>query len=118
MAQKKEHKIISADTGEQVKPGAAPKPQASPNLKPAKEVGNPKPMRIGAVCLWAAAIIFEVLAVLVLFGKIHMTFLPVMWQLIVLIVLCVDVLAAAAVAWYCFFADREKRYIRIPVVRK
>ena len=36
----------------------------------------------------------------------------------VLIVLCVDVLVAAAVAWYCFFADREKRYIRIPVVRK
>jgi len=29
----------------------------------------------------------KVLAVLVLFGKIHMTFLPVMWQLIVLIVL-------------------------------
>ena len=87
MAQKKEHKIVSADTGEQVKPGASPKPQASPNLKPAKEVGNPKALRIGACCLWAAAIVFEVLAVLVLLGKIHMTFLPVMWQLILLLVL-------------------------------
>ena len=35
MAEKKEHKIVSADTGEQVKPGAAPKPQASPEIKPA-----------------------------------------------------------------------------------
>lgn len=87
MAQKKEHKIVSADTGEQVKPGASPKPQAAPNLKPAKELGNPKALRIGACCLWAAAILFEVLAVLVLFGKIHMTFLPMIWQLIVLLVL-------------------------------
>ena len=86
MAEKKEHKIVSADTGEQVKPGAKPKPQ-SPEIKPAKELGNAKGMRIGAVCLWVAAIVFEVLAVLVLFGKIHMTFLPVMWQLILLIVL-------------------------------
>ena len=87
MEEKKQHTIISADTGEQVKPGQ-PKPQASaPNLKPAKELGNAKGMRIGAVCLWAAAIVFEVLAVLVLFGKIHMTFLPMMWQLILLLVL-------------------------------
>ena len=87
MAEKKEHKIVSADTGEQVKPGAAPKPQASPEIKPAKPVGNAGGLRIGAVCLWVAAIIFEVLAVLVLFGKIHLTFMPLMWQLIVFIVL-------------------------------
>lgn len=61
MAQKKEHKLVSAETGEQLKPGE--KPQAAPNLKPAKELGNPKALRIGAVCLWAAAILFEVLAV-------------------------------------------------------
>ena len=87
MAEKKQHKIVSADTGAEVKPGANPKPQTSPELKPAKELGNAKGLRIGAVCLWAAAIVFEVLAVLVLLGKIHMTFLPVMWQLILLLVL-------------------------------
>ena len=87
MAEKKQHKIVSADTGAEVKPGASPKPQASPELKPAKELGNAKGLHIGAVCLWAAAIVFEVLAVLVLLGKIHMTFLPVMWQLILLLVL-------------------------------
>ena len=88
MAQKKEHKIVSATTGAEVKPGeAVPKPEGAHNVKPAAPVGNAKGMRIGAVCLWIAAVIFEVLAVLVLFGKIHMTFLPMMWQLILLIVL-------------------------------
>ena len=88
MAQKKEHKIVSATTGAEVKPGeTAPKPETAHAVKPAKEVGNANGMRIGAVCLWAAAILFEVLAVLVLFGKIHLTFLPMMWQLIVLLVL-------------------------------
>ena len=99
MAQKKEHKIISADTGEQVKPGSAPKPQTAPNLKPAKEVGNPKALRIGAICLWVAAIIFEVLAVLVLFGKIHLTFMPVIWQLIVFIVLDLACLIIGSQLW-------------------
>ena len=104
MAQKKEHKIISADTGEQVKPGAKPpKPQqtaqTAPNLKPAKEVGNPKALRIGAICLWVAAIIFEVLAVLVLFGKIHLTFMPVIWQLIVFIVLDLACLIIGSQLW-------------------
>ena len=104
MAQKKEHKIVSATTGEQVKPGAKPpKPQqteqTAPNLKPAKEVGNPKALRIGAICLWAAAIIFEVLAVLVLFGKIHLTFMPVIWQLIVFIVLDLACLIIGSQLW-------------------
>lgn len=36
----------------------------------------------------------------------------------VLIVLAVDVVAATAVAWYSFFADRRKRYIKIPTGKK
>ena len=36
----------------------------------------------------------------------------------VLIVLAVDVLAATAVAWFSFFADCRKQYIKVPVVRK
>ena len=86
MAKKKEHKIISADTGAQVQPGAAPKPQTH-TVKPAAEVGNAGSLRIGAVVLWVLAIVFEVLAVLVAFGKINLTFLPQMPLLLILIVL-------------------------------
>ena len=82
MAEKKQHTIISADTGAEVKPGAAPKPQTH-TVKPAAEVGNAGGLRIGAVVLWALAILFEVLAVLVAFGKINLTFLPQMPLLIV-----------------------------------
>lgn len=99
MAEKKEHKIVSADTGAEVKPGASPKPQTAANVKPAPELGNAKGLRIGAVCLWAAAIVFEVLAVLVLFGKIHLTFLPEMWQLIVLIVLDLVCVVVGSQLW-------------------
>lgn len=99
MAEKKTHKIVSASTGETVKPGSKPKkpaqvkpaaeaePDAQPHVKPAKENGNPMVLRIVAIVLWLVAIVCEVLAVLILFGKINMTFLPVIWQLIVMIVL-------------------------------
>ena len=36
----------------------------------------------------------------------------------VLIVLAVDVLVATAVAWYSFFADRRKQYIKVPIGKK
>ena len=36
----------------------------------------------------------------------------------VLIVMAVDVLAATAVAWYSFFADRRKQYIKVPIGKK
>lgn len=36
----------------------------------------------------------------------------------VLIVLAVDVLVATVVAWYSFFADRRKRYIKVPIGKK
>ncbi len=86
MAEKKEHKLVSADGGEAAKPKA--KPQSAPqtvqhNVKPAKENGSAGGLRAGAVILWVLAIVFEVLAALVLFGKINLTFLPMMWQLIV-----------------------------------
>ena len=96
MAKKKEHTIISASTGEEIKPGEA---AVQHTIQPAAEVGSAKPLRIGAICLWAAAIVCEVLAVLVLFGKIHMTFLPLMWQLIVLIVLDAACVIAGAQLW-------------------
>lgn len=97
MAEKKTHNLVSADTG---KPGT-PKPSENKpqNLKPAKENGNPTALRIGAVALWVVAFIFEVLAVLVVFGKIHLTFLPVLWQLIILLVLDLICVIVGAQLW-------------------
>ncbi|MBQ9534605.1 MAG: hypothetical protein IJU78_02010 [Clostridia bacterium] len=89
MAEKKTHKLVAASEN-----GAA-----KPQPKPAPEVGNATGLRIGAVVLWAAAIIFEVLAVLIVFGKINMTFLPVMWQLIIMIVLDLACVIIGAQLW-------------------
>ena len=86
MAEKKEHKIVSADTGEVQKPSAGQQ-TVQHTVKPAPEKGSAGGLRIGAVILWVLALVFEVLAALVLFGKINLTFLPVMYQLIAFIVL-------------------------------
>ena len=96
MAEKKTHNLVSAETGEAGKP----KPQTGkPAMQQAKENGNPTSLRVGAVVLWVAALIFEVLAILILFGKIHMTFLPVMWQLIIMIVLDLACVIIGAQLW-------------------
>ena len=107
MAEKKEHKIVSASDGEarKAKPKtAAPAAQEAPQqavhtVKPAAEKGNASGLRIGAVILWVFAIVFEVLAVLVLFGKINMTFMPLMWQLILFIVLDLACVIVGAQLW-------------------
>ena len=81
MAEKKEHKIISAD-------GSARKPQTvQHNVRPAPARGNAGGLRAGAVVLWIAAIVFEVLAVLVLFEKFVLQFMPTMYQIIAFLVL-------------------------------
>jgi hypothetical protein len=102
MAEKKEHKLVSADGGEAAKPKA--KPQSAPqtvqhNVKPAKENGSAGGLRAGAVILWVLAIVFEVLAALVLFGKINLTFLPMMWQLIAFLVLDLICVIIGAQLW-------------------
>ncbi len=56
-------------------------------VKNAKPTGNATGLRVGAVISWIAAIACEVLAILVLFGKINLTFLPQIWQLIIFLVL-------------------------------
>lgn len=76
MAEKKEHKIVAAETGKEGKV-----------IHEAKPVGNASGLRAGAIILWVVAFIFEILAVLVLFGKINLTFLPQLWQLIIFLVL-------------------------------
>jgi len=92
MAEKKTHNLVAADSAEAAKP-------VKPQAKPAPENGNPMGLRIGAVILWVAAIIFEVLAILIVAGKINMTFLPVKWQLIVMIVLDLICVIVGAQLW-------------------
>lgn len=89
MAEKKEHKYVAAEGGA----------GAKPSKKPAPQNGNAGGLRIGAVILWILAIVFEVLAVLIVVGKIQMTFLPVMWQLIVMIVLDLACVIIGAQLW-------------------
>ena len=79
MAEKKQKKIIAADSGNEV--SAAKRKEAAP-------VGNPTGLRIGAAVLWLLAVVMELLAVLVLFGKVNITFMPTMWQLIAFLVQC------------------------------
>ena len=81
-------------------------------VKPAAETqGNPKPAapvqgkggatgyRIGAVLLWIAAIAFEVIAVLLLFGKIEWTFLPTLWLIIIALVLDLISVVIGSLLW-------------------
>ena len=142
MAEKKEHKLVAADGGQeapkakapvntpkvkpketvpaeestakkpavnvpQVKPKTPAKPkveeaaeeleeaaeevleeeeEAPAKKKPAKETGNPTPLRIGAVVLWVAAFVFEILAVLIVLGKLTLPFFSTLTQLIILLV--------------------------------
>ncbi|MBQ7466004.1 MAG: hypothetical protein IJS55_05730, partial [Oscillospiraceae bacterium] len=69
MAETKKKKLVAAE-------GAAP-------MKPAKPVGNAGGLRAGAVILWLLAIGFEVLALLVVLGKVDLKFMSQMTQLLV-----------------------------------
>ncbi len=81
MAEPKKKKIVSADTGKEVKAGSRKK------KKEAAPVGNAGGLRAGAVALWVVALVFEVLAYLVLIGKINLQFMPSLWQIIGFLVL-------------------------------
>ena len=93
-AEKKEHKIVSAATGEKTT-AASVKPAA----KQAAPVGNSTGYRIGAIVLWVLAVGFEVLAVLVTFGKIDLKFMPTLWQMIAFLVLDLACLIAGSQLW-------------------
>lgn len=83
MAEEKKKKIISADTGEEVEAGS----QKKPSMQAAKPVGNATGLRIGAIILWVVAIAFEVLALLVVLGKLRINFMSSLAQLIIFLVL-------------------------------
>ena len=76
MAEKKVHNIVAAETGTEGKV-----------VHQAKPVGNATGLRVGAIVLWVVAFVFEILAYLVLIGKINLKFMPTLWQLIAFLVL-------------------------------
>ncbi len=92
MAEPKKKKIVSADTGEEVAAGSKKKTAAAP-------VGNAKGLRIGAVILWVFAIVFEVLALLVVLGKVDLRFMSQLAQLIVFLILDLACVIAGAQLW-------------------
>ena len=86
------------------------KPAAESSEKPAAE-GSAKPAapaqgksgaakyRIGAVLLWIAAIAFEVIAILLLFGKIEWTFMSTLALIIIALVLDLACVIAGSLLW-------------------
>ena len=88
MAEKKEHKIVQAETGTSGKV-----------IQEAKPVGNATGLRVGAIILWVVALIFEILAYLVVIGKINLTFLPQLWQLIIFLVLDLACVIVGSQLW-------------------
>ena len=78
MAEKKEKKIEKAETTVTAD---------GKKVQQAKPVGNSKALRFGAIALWVVALVFEILAILVVVGNINLKFMPTIWQLICLLAL-------------------------------
>ncbi len=85
MANKKEHKIVSASTGQQV--DQATIEQNKPVMTHAKPVGNASALRIGAIVLWVVALVFEILAIRTITGHAIIRSIPTMTQFIIYVVL-------------------------------
>mgnify|MGYP000487889532 CR=1 FL=1 len=94
MSEKKTKRIISADDGSEVKAGSRKRV-----AKQAAPVGNATGLRIGAVVLWVLAIVMEVLALLVVIGKINLKFMPTLYQLIAFLVLDLAFVIIGAQLW-------------------
>ena len=92
MAEPKKKKIVDADSGKEVKAGSRKKKAAAP-------VGNATGFRVGAIALWVVAFAFEVLAYLVLIGKVNLTFIPSMAQLIAFLVLDLICVIVGSAFW-------------------
>ena len=95
MAEEKKKKIVSADTGEEVEAGSKKKT----GMQAAAPVGNATGLRIGAIALWVVALVFEILALLIVLGKFNLHFLPTLAQLIILLVLDLACVIIGAQLW-------------------
>ena len=94
MAEKKK-RIISADSGKEIETPV----KKERKVKEAAPVGNAGGLRIGAVVLWVLAIVMEVLALLVVIGKINLKFMPTLYQLIAFLVLDLIFVIIGAQLW-------------------
>ena len=65
----------------------------------AKPVGNATPFRIGAVIAWIAAIAFEVVALLVVVGKLEITFMNSLAFMIIALVLDLACVITGSLLW-------------------
>ncbi len=90
MAEKKVHNIVAAEPD---------KEKEGKIIHEAKPVGNATGLRVGAIVLWVVAFIFEILAYLVLIGKINLKFMPTLWQLIVFLVLDLACVIVGSQLW-------------------
>ena len=103
MAEKKKPIIVNVEgediTAQHEKEKAEGISQVRPPIQEAPPVGNAKGLRIGAVALWVLAIIFEVLTVLVVFGKVNLSFMPQLTQMIIFLVLDLACVVAGAQLW-------------------
>ena len=98
MSEKKKHTIVNTKGEDITQAHDAAKKKAEkeaadlaahPEKKKvqAKPVGNAKSNRIGAIVLWVIAILFEILAGMVMFGKISLPFMSSTVQLVVFLIL-------------------------------
>lgn len=102
MAEKKEKKIVSADSGEKISNKEAARKSAEKGTRATQEaapVGNSTGLRIGALFCWLGAFALEVVAVLILNGNIAWTFLPMLYQLIIALVLDLALVIVGAQLW-------------------
>lgn len=97
MAEKKTHTILSADDGTQM--SASQIEEKKHEIKEAAPVGNAKKKRLVAIILWIVAVIFEILAFLVLQGKLNISFLSSRAQLIAFIVLDLICVVIGSLFW-------------------
>ena len=101
MAEKKDKKYVAAseDSKKARQTKQVPNEDVIRAVKEAKPVGNPTPLRIGAVCLWVLALVFEVLALMVFLGKVDLKFMPQIPQLIAFLVLDLIAVIVGAQFW-------------------
>lgn len=91
---KKEHKIVSA--------GGSPAATAAAKthtVKDAPKTGNATGLRIGAVALWLAAIACEIVGLLMVNGNITLTFIPTLYQIIIILALDLILVIIGSQLW-------------------
>ena len=86
MAEPKKKKKVTASTAPKTKKEAAP-------------VGNATGLRVGAIIAWAVALALEVVAYLLLIGKITWTFMPTLTLIIIALVLDLVCVIVGSTLW-------------------